>query len=285
LKNRKNEPQENQDRSLDAAVRAAGDTDTGASFPVDENTLLDYLHGTANEQDTARLRAALAESPSLRRELLEIAADLDLLNTPAAQAAFAALDEPEAPSYAEFVGEESPARERPRTWPEIEPERPSLLDSLRSLFLKPAFAYAFTIALMAYPTFRFLTSTEKEAPLLQSPLSYHLRTDGPVLRGDQDSDLFRVTPAEGSRLIDLTLWTDTPLAEESRYQIVINDRRGVVWQEDDFQVLLDPGDSGRLDIRLDAGALQPGLIRIRLTRFDRRSGAETLSEEFSFELR
>jgi hypothetical protein len=284
----KNGASDHEDRPLDALVRAAAESGDAAEFPVDEQTLLAYLAGQAGERDAARIRSALAGSAFLRGQLAEMAADLERLESAETAAAFETIEVGTAPDRAAFLGEGREDESGPawgsQSWRHYRTDQPSLLDLLRSLFLKPAFAYAFTIALLAYPTYRYFTASKTITPLLQSGRTYHLQTEDLTLRGGETAALPPVSPEGGARVVSLALWSETPLQPGARYEVVVSDERGEVWRQDDVPLAYDPANPTRIDLRLDTSQLEPGRVVIRIIRRARDTGDQLLAEEFAFRL-
>jgi anti-sigma factor RsiW len=284
------------DPALDALIRAvirdpARETSRAPQDapPFDASDLLDYVAGRAEPALAERIRAALAESPAMRRHVMEIAADLDRLEEATALGTFEEIDPGPVPDRGAFLGEGA-APEEGDGW---ERRRPGLADvlrerahawlgGLRTLFLRPAFAYAFTVLLLAYPTVRFFAGGRSGAPLLQPTRHLALPAGELTLRGEGDLDVPVLPSGDGAAAVVLTLWSEEPLQPGARYALVVEGPEGVLWRDDDVPVSLDPSAPGRLELRLDAGALPAGLIIIRVSRFDRATGELLLREDYAF---
>ncbi|MFH1842608.1 MAG: hypothetical protein ABIF77_05330 [bacterium] len=283
------------DHILDAAIREAmrqrGDAADRA--PLDPDTVLRYLAGEASEPESARIQQMLATSPARRQELLEMAVDLEQLESPAVAAAVTAEPETEAPPYAEFIAEQTEAddvRSRPRR-AHVE-DRPSLWESIRAFFefRRPMYAmaalYVVTLAMLAYPAYRYLTIGDAgpagpggEIGLVMSRQSVSVRPEM-RLRGEPPPPPLEISLAEAGAVFELTLQTPHPLKDNQRLQLVVADAGQVLWQSDDFQDFEDTA-PGSIRLLLNAERLSPGKVTVTATRFDRTSGAQILAETYN----
>ncbi len=84
---------ERDDRQLDRLALEAMPDDGRAVHPSDE-AMLAYLHGQADEAQRAEVQRALLASRQFKRELLELAADLDRLDLEGARELYDAIPEP-----------------------------------------------------------------------------------------------------------------------------------------------------------------------------------------------
>lgn len=283
--------------ALNAAIRHAVKRLPAADDRVEPEVLLAYLSGTASADQTRQVQALAARSPEFRKELIEIAADLEQLGTDDAAAAFDAHSPGDVPAYATFVGmaptevdpefRASGARARGRATE----ERPSVWDTLRGIFRLPQSRYAIgaawvvVFALLAYPAYRLLAPTTNGAGsivLTGDALptgTLTLRPDMTV-RGDEGSIPPRaVLLAETGAILKLTLWTLTPRAPQERYQVVVENPDGVIWQDEDFPGF-EEGEVHSFRLLLNAEKIGPGELGIVITRHDRSSGQETHSETY-----
>jgi len=288
-----------EDHILDAVIREAMTQrgDVADRAPLDPDTVLRYLVGEATEPENVRIQQMLATSPARRQELLEMAADLEQLESPAVVAAVAAEPAVETPSYAEFVGAEPAADDiwsRPRRAPGE--DRPSLWESIGAFFdirrPVPAMAalYVVTLALLAYPTYRYLTTGDAgpvdpggEMGLVMSRQSVSVRPEM-RLRGEPPPPAMEISLAEARGVFELTLQTPYPRQENQRLQVVVAKSDGVLWQEEDYQEA-ESAVPGELRLLLNAERLSSGKISITVTRFDRESGAQILAEIYHLMLR
>jgi hypothetical protein len=294
-----NRTNDSTDRALDAALREALAGSTSEIGEIDPETILHYLNGTATEEQTAHIRGLLARSSSFRRELLEISEDLERLTTNEAQTAFEAQPAIEAPWYYSFVGKTGPQAAPSQRGFNFERDRkaadakPSLWDTIQSFFQfqKPAYAYAAayvaTVALMAYPTYRYFTMPSGETgPAGQQPsasmvlptrsLSVHPEMQ---LRGSTTTPPLEISLAESGPVLDLTLWTPNERMENQRFQVTVSDGSGVLWQEDDYRGF-SAEDTDRFRILMNTQELRAGEITIQITRTSKSSGMEILTETY-----
>jgi hypothetical protein len=283
------------DQELNRAVREALQADGVEKAVMDPNLVLAYLHGEATDEQANRLRKLLARSPALRRELLEIASDLDQLDSPAIAADFAAESEPAAPDLTAFGLEGSdhqatswqstPARGR--SWGET--VSTFLRETFAPLFWRPAFAYTvagLVFVLMAYPTYRYFTTPEAgDAPhrggveMVLQGQRLHLRPDL-RLRSEIQVPATTVQLADCGFVLDLTLWASAPLRADQRFQVQVMDARGTLWQDDDYHFPVhEAPDHYRL--LLNRASLSAGELKIQVSRFDATTDSLLATDTYS----
>ena len=298
-----NRMDDSKDRALDAAIREALAGSTEEMGQIAPDTILSYLNGTATEEQTAHVRGLLARSSSFRKELLEISEDLEQLTSESTVAAFEAQADSTVPSYDSFVGRADPRAARsPRGFDfehdiqhdrETDQDRSSVWDTIRSFFQfqKPAYAYAVayvaTVALMAYPTYRYFTTPSGEAGragqlpssdmvLPVRSLSMHPEMQ---LRGSTTTQPLEISLAESGPVLDLTLWTPNERTNGQRFRVTVTDASGVLWQDDNY-LRFSEEDTDRFRILLNAQELGAGEITILITRYNKNSGMEILTETY-----
>ncbi len=292
------------DTPLDSILRAiARETDPGAAA-LEPDDLLDYLDGSAAQETAALVRAGLARSAEARRLMRDAAEDLDRLASPAAAAAFAAEPSPAAPDRAAFLGE-AEASPSPRSlfdqladrWDDL---RSSLSALGQGFFLRPAYATATTLAvlLMAYPAYKYVSVADRTGAPVSGPGAVTGAVDSPVLaiqhlhlrpavnlRGEESGTRAVVEPAAAGSVIDLSLWSFTPLAPGARVAVSVRGADEVLWSSDDFRDLGETPADPTYRLLLSRDTLAPGAIDIEIVRYDRETGVELLRETFSCELR
>ncbi len=151
-----------------------------------------------------------------------------------------------------------------------------------------AAAWVITFVLMAYPSYRyFATSTGDEdgagstAPtgIVLPSSTLNLMPDMYV-RGEEATVPPReVSLPEAGSVLDLTLRTLTPRVPGERYDVVIFRGEEVLWQSQNYQGFTS-GEEFAFRLLFNVGEVGPGVVKIVITRVDRETGKETVSEGY-----
>ena len=295
-----NQAAEAGENALNMAIREAIEKGAADDTRIDPGVMLAYLSGSATKDQIMQVQAMLARSPGFRKELIDIAGDFDQLESVETAAAFDAHSPGEIPAYASFVGKPASYADpqsqasAPRTPSPVEEGQPSVWGQLCAFFQfrKPAYAiaaaYAVTFVLMAYPTYRYLTTSPGETGTIGSILRTGIVVPSNTLslrpemnlRGEEATVPPReVLLSEAGGILDLTFWTITPRTPQERYHVVISNADGVLWQDRDYHGFANV-DNHSFRLLVNAGELGTGEVNIVITRLDQNSGNETLSETY-----
>ena len=242
--------------SIEELLRRVAEEGGTAPIP-DEETVLAYLSGTANELEIEQVRDAALSSPGFRRDLADLGGVLEKLEGPSAESEFDAARPGPAPAL-ESVGDRGPRVSGSPGW----------LDRIFALFPRPALAFAALLGLIVAPATWWVLHGDGSA--LVDPVSgaevFTLRETPDVsFRGEDE--LPRKELIIGESTIVFRIRAPRGAEEGTKWDVSLTDVTGATWRREGVATSSVDGKLV-LSLGIDPARLAPGDAEIRLSRPD-----------------